>query len=341
MSIIGVSCVFGIYACYMTSSLVQEGIYLSGDPSKEGESFTYPMFLVFSLSLGCAITGLIYSMFNNNFNLKKALSVLYQHPKSDDDSNNLKISKNINKEIILDFFLTSLSYIGAMLASNYALMQVNYPTQVLVKSAKMVPIVVGNFLIFSRKYPWYDYMSVFAVSSALAMYNLSRIKSSPGQTITGLVLCCVSLLCDGLTGPRQDKINRKYVVTSTDHLVLLNLFALIPAGISFITIEGIEPILYCSKHPQVILLVCLYCLCNTVGQFFVFMALTNFGALYLALITTTRKFFTVFASVVYYRHSQTGTQWLAVAILFSSLVTQSICKHFDVKNKNNKIIKKK
>ena len=45
-----------------------------------------------------------------------------------------------------DFARVAFTYIGAMLASNEALNYVNYPTQAVGKSCKMVPVMLGKLL---------------------------------------------------------------------------------------------------------------------------------------------------------------------------------------------------
>ena len=45
-----------------------------------------------------------------------------------------------------EFAKMALSYIGAMFCSNFAIQFTSYPTQVLVKSCKMVPVMLVNMI---------------------------------------------------------------------------------------------------------------------------------------------------------------------------------------------------
>jgi len=324
-------CVVGIYVCYMAHGVAQEAIFKTGD-KEAGDTFMYPIFLVFMVSVGSAISAFVVNAFNANFDTKKVFMVLYQAPKASKDTKEMDISRPVlNKEIVMDFFLIALSYIGAMLAGNYALTQVNYPTQVLVKSAKMVPIVIGGLILFRKTYPWYDYVAVAVVTTSLIVFNVakSQTKAEAASTALGVFLCFLSLFCDGLTGPRQDKVNSRFVVKAFEHMMFTNLAAIIPSALAMLIFEGTAPWTYCERYPEVIQHIAVYCVCNTLGQLFIFQALTAFGALYLALITTTRKFFTVMFSVFWFGHNLNLFQWTSVVAIFSALLMQSYYSQMD------------
>uniref|UniRef100_A0A0G4IEF8 Sugar phosphate transporter domain-containing protein n=1 Tax=Chromera velia CCMP2878 TaxID=1169474 RepID=A0A0G4IEF8_9ALVE len=282
------------------------------------------MFLVFAMSTGCALSAFFYNLFIANWDPFKTMDALFQSPKEKKEEGR-KMSNKLNWEIVMDFFLISLTYIGAMLCSNYALTQVNYPTQVLVKSAKMVPVVLGGLLLYGKRYPWYDYVAVAVITTCLIVFNLAKKKSraEAAQTVVGLALIFLSLLCDMFTGPRQDKMNKKYQVGAFEHMMFTNLFAMFPSGIAMLIVEQSQPFQYAARYPEMIQYIFLFAVCNTLGQVFIFQSLTSFGALYLTLITTTRKFFTVFFSVIWFGHKLNITQWVSVVGIFSALFMQS------------------
>lgn len=58
---------------------------------------------------------------------------------------------------------------------------------------------------------------------------------------------------------------------------------------------------------------------SALGQNFIFYTLHSFGSLVLATVTTTRKFFTVLASVVYFGHALSNQQWGGVALVTAGL----------------------
>eukprot|EP00923_Selenidium_pygospionis_P050141 GHVN01086547.1.p1 GENE.GHVN01086547.1~~GHVN01086547.1.p1 ORF type:complete len:273 (+),score=39.14 GHVN01086547.1:281-1099(+) len=241
----------------------------------------------------------------------------------------------LKREPLKQIVLTTLTYTGSLMSTNYALSHVNYPTQVIVKSAKMVPIVVGGFIVFRRRYPLYEYVSTAVVTVSLVMFNWAKImsngKSEGGdQSLLGLFFLLMSLICDGLTGPRQDKILSRYNLTSLQLMFHTNLFASIWSCLVFLSIEGIAPLVYVFNNS--VGFIGVFGLCSALGQIFIFMALRNFGSLHLALITTTRKFFTVLLSVLWFRHNLSLLQWAAVILMFSALLSHAY-KHNHEKTK--------
>ncbi|SBT35028.1 UDP-galactose transporter, putative [Plasmodium ovale wallikeri] len=214
------------------------------------------------------------------------------------------LKKNVDTYFLKEIMLISITYSVAMIATNYSLSHVNFPTQVLVKSGKMIPIVVGGYCFFGKKYPYYDYISVFLITSSLVIFNLLRTKTSKEihQTTFGLSLLCISLLCDGLTGPRQDKLLSKYNVNSVNLMFFVNIFAFFFNLIASLIFEGSKPYNFLSKYPNSYYYILAFSISGTLGQFFVFYSLKVYGSLYTSLFTTLRKALSTVVSVYLFGH---------------------------------------
>lgn len=63
------------------------------------------------------------------------------------------------------------------------------------------------------------------------------------------------------------------------------------------------------------------------GQFFIFFLVRSFSALTLVTVTTTRKFFTVLASIVWFKHALTSGQWASVGLVFFGLGWEETSKY--------------
>ena len=59
-----------------------------------------------------------------------------------------------------DIFVSGISQMFAMAGSNEALRYVSYPTQVLGKSCKMVPVMAGGLIIGGKSYSAFEYLQV-------------------------------------------------------------------------------------------------------------------------------------------------------------------------------------
>jgi UDP-galactose transporter B1 len=67
----------------------------------------------------------------------------------------------------------------------------------------------------------------------------------------------------------------------------------------------------------------LFCVCSALGQIFIFLTVKNYGPLVLTTVTTSRKFFTIMASVVFFDHQLTGQQWFAVGLVFIGILLET------------------
>ena len=57
---------------------------------------------------------------------------------------------------------------------------------------------------------------------------------------------------------------------------------------------------------------------------FIFMTVTSFGPLTCSIITTTRKFFTILASVIIFQNPMSSRQWLGTSLVFVGLGLDSV-----------------
>ena len=87
----------------------------------------------------------------------------------------------------LSFCLISFSYMAAMWCSTRALRFVNYPTQVLGKSCKAVPIVLISTCMGTR-YTCGEYLAVILIVAGVAIFNMYRTGKGGGAfLVTGTV----------------------------------------------------------------------------------------------------------------------------------------------------------
>ncbi|OXB70603.1 UNVERIFIED_CONTAM: hypothetical protein H355_010017 [Colinus virginianus] len=322
-----VGIVAGIYAFFLLFGYYQEQIYHLQDPVT-GRRFSYSFWLVFIVCVSNTLVSLSMLLMQYKGNFKQAFDC-------------------VDAYVLKELFFISLTYVGAMLCTNYAMNHINYPTQVLVKSAKMVPIVVGGLLIFRRTYPWYDYLSVVVVTVSLVLFNSAKGgKSSGGHATgssgTGLLLLCVSLLCDGVTGPRQDRLLTRYSqIGPVLMMFLTNALSIVWTASTTTLIEGKAPYVLLYHEGHALSSVLAFALSGSLGQIFIYQSLKAFGSLYTSLFTTLRKATSTVLSVYVFGHSLTSVQWCSMTSIFVTLMVQSYCsKKRKSKLKSETITKK-
>jgi len=291
-----VFCAGGIFVCYLTYGILQEKIYKF--KHADGVGFKATFFLLF---LQCLV------------NVVYALVCMQFSPKS-----NYKVP-------VTDFCLSGGCYIFAMLFSNEALKYVSYPTQALGKSSKMVPVMLFGVLFGSKKYKAFEYICVLLVTAGITMFQLFGSKSkkaSADDSMYGIVLLCVSLAMDGVTGVAQDRIKvngkeQKCEPKWYESMLYTNAVAVVITFVLAVAFNQIVPsIEFCLKNPDFVTILMGLSITSSLGQNFIFLTVTCFDTLVLTTITTTRKFFTILLSVVIYGHSLNIKQWLSVGVTF-------------------------
>jgi drug/metabolite transporter (DMT)-like permease len=113
-----------------------------------------------------------------------------------------------------------------MVASNMALRHVNYPTQVIGKSCKPIPVMVLGVLFARKSYPLRKYMFILTIIAGVALFMWKDGKSSAEDgNIFGYSLLMLSLAMDGLTGAIQDRIRAESDVRFAPLMYNINLWA--------------------------------------------------------------------------------------------------------------------
>ncbi|NXX79000.1 S35B1 protein, partial [Urocolius indicus] len=216
----------------------------------------------------------------------------------------------------------SLSYLGAMVSSNSALQFVSYPTQWLVMFCLFTVMLLGVTLL-RKKYPLAKYLCVLLIVAgvALFLYKPKKVVASDDHVFGyGELLLLLSLTLDGLTGVSQDHIRAHYQTGSNHMMLNVNLWStlFLGAGILF-TGELWEFLSFIERYPSIIYNILLFGLTSALGQSFIFMTVVYFGPLTCSIITTTRKFFTILASVVLFANPISSMQWVGTVLVFLGL----------------------
>jgi len=236
------------------------------------------------------------------------------------------------------FAITSFLSMAAMFASNDALRFLSYPIQSLGKSCKIIPIMLMGVLVERRTFTKQQYVGALLITVGVVYINLSEINGKSGSqeersgTIYGICLLVLSLVCDGLVGACQGIINasdpNKYMKPDALHtMYLMNAFAtgfIFP--VAYLSGQLIEGIKYLFHSPEMLKLLIAFNLYATLGQFFIFLTITQFSPLICTTITTSRKFITILLSVFRFGHKLTFMQWVAVFVVFFGLFIELFSK---------------
>ncbi len=229
-----------------------------------------------------------------------------------------------------EFCIVGAAMLGAHKFGIGALAYVAYPVQVLVKSCKPVPVLVGEVVVANARHPLHKYISVCLLVLGVATFMLNRPDKSSSKsavfewnarTAWGLLLLLGALTCDGIYGPYQNRLKKRHSKTVTSfHLMFnVNLWEGIFASI-FVVWNGEfgNALAFINRHPDVVPKLGYICLCMAIGSVFINKLQHAYGALTVTLTTTVRKLMTILLSVLWFGHDIAPVQWIGVCMVFLS-----------------------
>jgi len=250
-----------------------------------------------------------------------------------------------------DFRSQSISQVIAMYCSNAALHFISYPTQVLAKSCKPIPIIIMSFFIGGEQYSFRKIGLVATITLGISVFLVSHGSKKGGEDdYFGYVLVLGSLFCDGITASLQDSFKEghkdKPKPSPIHHMFYTNLWSIICYSLVFLTYdlyigETAKVVNMVINKPGILLYVIEFSLASAFGQIFIFFTIHQFGSLMCSIITTMRKFCTILYSVLAFGHVLSYIEWSSVFVVFVCLFLERVNDHYEEKEEKEKKGKEK
>ncbi|XP_071551605.1 adenosine 3'-phospho 5'-phosphosulfate transporter 2 isoform X2 [Panulirus ornatus] len=205
------------------------------------------------------------------------------------------------------YMIIAMLTVGTMGFSNSSVGYLNYPTQVIFKSCKLIPVMIGSVLILGKRYSFAEVVACLCMSMGLIWFTLADSTVQPNFSFTGVVLVSLALLCDALIGNIQEGAIKKYS-ESTTHVVLYSYgigFFFILIGL-LLTNQLLPAFSFATQFPwevygrAVMLSAAGFC-----GVQVVLTLVTLHGALVAVTVTTFRKALTICLSFLLFSKSFT------------------------------------
>lgn len=185
--------------------------------------------------------------------------------------------------------------------------------------------MIFGFWVGGKSYAIHKYIFVLLIVFGAVMFLYRPDQKSNTETNLGYILVGVSLLMNGCTAGVQEKMRAVARPSPLNLMLFLNswssLFLIIGVIVSGEISGFIE---FCKKHPEILVQISLILVVGGCGQFFTCTMITNYGVVPCCLVLTIRKFFNVLFSVLYFGNVLTVRQWLATALIFTSLLADAI-----------------
>eukprot|EP01126_Amoeba_proteus_P034759 TRINITY_DN3476_c0_g1_i3.p1 TRINITY_DN3476_c0_g1~~TRINITY_DN3476_c0_g1_i3.p1 ORF type:complete len:400 (-),score=66.52 TRINITY_DN3476_c0_g1_i3:606-1805(-) len=226
--------------------------------------------------------------------------------------------------------------------SNYSLTLVSYPVQQLLRSGKIIPVMIGGKIVLSRKYSWQEYISAVFIAIGLCLTALeksSSVKSDSGETHTGLldssqpmtiglVLLLVAMMADAFVSNLQEKMLKDFEI-SQENLVF-QCYRIGWFGLSIILLfsgELFPAVMLCMEFPGLVVWLLVFSLTGYLGLICVVTSLKLYGAFAAVTITSTRKMISISLSFILFPKPLSLLFITAVIFVFTGIFLHIYAKN--------------
>lgn len=220
-----------------------------------------------------------------------------------------------------------------------ALKFISFPTQVLAKSCKIIPVMIMGRIISRNKYEYYEYIVAVAISIGMIFFlsgSYDHSKHTPMTTITGLFLLSMYMVFDSFTSNWQSEIFKSYGITSIQMMCGVNLFSsLFTASSLFVQGGFAEGIQFASEYPKFLADCVVLSISSAVGQLFIFFTIAKFGAVVFTIIMTLRQAIAILLSCLIYKHNISLLGVFGIIIVFLAIFVRVYSSH-RIKNMRRK-----
>lgn len=217
-------CFLGLMISYLTWGLLQEKIMTQKYESTDSKRHKYEahfkdsQFLVFANRFLAFIIATIYLSVQNRLQSSKNAGIR-------------TVSSNARTAPYFKYSFASFSNIMSAWFQYEALKFVNFPTQVLAKSCKIIPVMLMGKIVSRAKYEFYEYFTAGLISSGMLFFLLgseSGTQAKAASTIasmTGILLLVLYMTFDSFTSNWQSDLFRTYKMSSIQMMCGVNLFS--------------------------------------------------------------------------------------------------------------------
>lgn len=303
-------CAIGLQVSYLTWGLIQERIMTQkygAVAGVGGERFQNSQFLVFvNRLLAFVVAGVV-----------------------------LSFSKQPNHGCPLyKFSYASFSNIMSSWFQYEALKFVSFPTQVLGKACKVIPVMLMGKLVSGNKYQVYEWVTAGMLSVGISFFLLGQgthahdsdatgVEEIYGDNLvifSGFFLMLGYMAFDSFTSNWQGELFKVHKMSSMQMMFGVNLFSCIFTAISLLEQGGFfEASAFMFRHYEFAVHSIVLSFCSAAGQLFIFFTISQYGAVVFTIIMTLRQAFAILLSCIIYSHPISGAGMVGILVVFVAL----------------------
>eukprot|EP01102_Stenamoeba_stenopodia_P001092 TRINITY_DN10958_c0_g1_i1.p1 TRINITY_DN10958_c0_g1~~TRINITY_DN10958_c0_g1_i1.p1 ORF type:complete len:379 (-),score=57.33 TRINITY_DN10958_c0_g1_i1:85-1221(-) len=216
---------------------------------------------------------------------------------------------------------------------------VNYPTQVIFKSCKLVPVMIlaRMFAIGGRSMNVQkeEYVAAGLLSTGMFLFSLGDYftATAPSSSVQGICYLIIALIAEGFLGNYQQALIQERK-SETELMMYNNMFAGILAFFACLFMgELVEAVAFCSNNPVIIFNLFIYSLLLYVGIKALLSIVQHYGVIAAVMIANFRKLCTMSLSFFMFPKAVSINHFIGGALVLTGVLLSS---HVKVKQQQQK-----
>ncbi|VVC93853.1 unnamed protein product [Leptidea sinapis] len=291
-------CFSGLMGAYLVWGLLQEKIMTQSYVMEDGSvsRFSDSQFLVFINRLSALLVSLAWLLWTRQPLLT---APLYK------------------------FSYCSLTNVISAWCQYEALKYVSFPTQVLSKSCKVIPVMVMGKLISRNKYAPHEYVTALLISAGMLMFMFASHDQpvSPGTSVSGVCLLLLYMSCDSFTSSWQSALFRSYRARPLQVMCVVSACSCALTAPALLASHTPLP-----QHPMFVADCLLLSASSALGQVLIYRTIARFGAIVFTIVMTLRQAVSILISCAVYGHAVSLVGGAGVALVFAAVLYRVHCR---------------
>ncbi|XP_018019809.1 adenosine 3'-phospho 5'-phosphosulfate transporter 1 [Hyalella azteca] len=303
-----VFCVIGLQVSYLTWGILQEKImtkeYIGLDLHETG-SFKESQFLVFVNRILA-------------FLLAGAYLLVSKQPR--------------HTAPLYKYSYCSFSNIMSSWCQYEALKYVSFPTQVLAKASKIIPVMLMGKLVSGKSYEYYEYAVALLISTGMTLFLFGSTtdsgKTGTSTTLSGVIILVGYMAFDSFTSNWQGELFTTYKMSSVQMMCGVNLFSCLLTSVSLLQ-QGTFSVAFAFmvKFPVFLWDCIVLSVCSATGQLFIYYTIATFGPVVFIIIMTVRQLLAILLSCIIYSHPVSLLAGFGITFVFMAIFLRIYCSH--------------
>ncbi|CAI9725572.1 3' [Octopus vulgaris] len=200
--------------------------------------------------------------------------------------------------------------------SNSSMGYLNFPTQQIFKSCKLIPVMIGGIIIQGKRYSFIDVIACISMCVGLALFTIADSTVSPNFNVYGIFIILLALCADAVIGNVQEKVLKKFNCSNIEMVLYSCSIGFLYILVGLVVTGNLLPAVhFCSEHPTVTYgYSFIFSIAGYLGLISVLTLVKSFGALVAVTVTTCRKALTIVLSFIFF------TKPFTIHYLWSGLI---------------------